>query len=721
MKRFLLYLKQRPLAVCSVLLILILYLLMAFAEFIAPYSANTSFPDHTYHPPNLRFAQGGAKAQEWRVTNTLSWNYVRIRDQFDGIRFFAKGEPYRLWGIIPMERHLFTTAPGSYPVFIMGADNLGRDLFSRIIFGSRISLTIGFVATAISLLLAMFFGGISGYFGGMTDWSIMRFAEFFMLIPGLYLILFLRSLLSINMDSGQAYMMITLILSLVGWPGSARTIRGLVHAIKREEFIQNSQLEMIPAPVIIFRHIIPQISSILIVSIALSIPGFIMTETTLSYLGLGIVDPAVSWGSLIRRDISTVSNLQAYPWLLSPVWFLLGITLAFNFFGDALRDYFDPYHTIFRRSGIILKFLSRRHRGTEREKTNEIPSSLRAAVSAVRENSDQAANPQSPLLSIRDLQVSFSVLRGQERISVQAVRGVSFEVARGEILGIVGESGSGKSVSMQALPGLLPRNASAFGSVMYKGSEILGLTIKALQSYRGKKISMIFQEPGRAYDPLQNMEKVFLETFRNSLPKISREESRERAATLLAETGFANGKERLSNFPHQFSGGQLQRVGIALALAQGCELLIADEPTTALDVTIQKQIIELLKALRKSRGLSIIFISHDIDLVTDISDRVLVMYGGLVMEEALSQAVSEGKARHPYTKALLASSPVFGSHYSRERLQVIPGRVIDPADPIKGCPFSPRCALAGEECLNGIPALINNSRCIKTEVTKGVV
>jgi peptide/nickel transport system permease protein len=358
MKRFLNYLKARPLGMASLIVIIVLYLLMAFAEFIAPYRPTTSFTDKTYHPPNIR-AAGGLQAQEARVVNTVNWKYARVRGVYTQVRFLGKGEPYKLWGLIPAERHLFTTVPGSYPVFLMGADHLGRDLFSRIIYGSRISLTIGFIATAISLVLAILMGGLSGFFGGLTDWSIMRFSEFFMLIPGLYLILFLRSLLSNNMDSGQAYMMITVILSLVGWPGSARTIRGMVHAIKREEFVMNAQLEMIPAPVIIFRHIIPQIASLLIVSIALSVPGFIMTETTLSYLGLGIVDPAVSWGSLIRRDISTLSNLRNYPWLLCPVWFLLGITLAFNFLGDALRDFYDPYHTVF---GSVWRLFKRKKR-----------------------------------------------------------------------------------------------------------------------------------------------------------------------------------------------------------------------------------------------------------------------------------------------------------------------------------------------------------------------
>ena len=708
MKRFLIYLRRRPLGRVSLVLLIMLYLIMGFAEFIAPYGANTSFPDHSYHPPNMRFYRGAFRAQEWRAANTVSWRYVRIRDQYENVRLFSRGEPYKLWGFIPMKRHLFSTAPGSYPVFLMGADNLGRDLFSRIIIGSRISLTIGFVATAISLLLAMLFGGLAGYFGGMTDWSIMRFAEFFMLIPGLYLILFLRSLLSVNMDSGQTYMMITLILSLVGWPGSARTIRGLVHAIKREEFIQNSQLEMIPSGVIIFKHIIPQIASLLIVSVALSIPGFIMTETTLSYLGLGIVDPAVSWGSLIRRDISTISNLRAYPWLLSPVWFLLGVTLAFNFLGDALRDYFDPYHTILYKFsfGNKQKYPLAKAQRRKDENIDEVP---------VNTN----------LLEVKNLAINFSVLRGQERIAVHAVRGVSFNIRKGEILGIVGESGSGKSVSVQAIPGLLPGNAEVSGSVLYEGKEILGLPVRELREYRGKKIGMIFQEPGRSYDPLQTMEKVFLETFRNQDPEISREAALDKAEALLTETGLVNGRERLSNFPHQFSGGQLQRIGIALALAQGCELLIADEPTTALDVTIQKQIVAVIESLRKSRGLSIIFISHDIDLVTDISDRVLVMYGGLLMESASSKIISGGEARHPYTRALLAAIPGFGSHYSREKLQVIPGKVLDPANPGRGCPFAPRCQFSASraanqtadfDCIQKLPPLIALSNDGNSEV-----
>jgi peptide/nickel transport system permease protein len=315
------------------------------------------------------------------------------------------------------------------------------------------------------------------------------------------------------------------------------------------------------------------------------------------------------------------------------------------------------------------------------------------------------------LLTVNCLHVLFSVLRNNRLLSVPAVRGLSFALEQGECLGIVGESGSGKSVSTLAIPGLLPGNAAVSGSIMYQGQELLGLGTASLREYRGKKIGMIFQEPGRSYDPLQNMGSVFFETFRNSEPEITKEQALEKAAALLAETGLENGMERLGNFPHQFSGGQLQRIGIALALAQGCELLIADEPTTALDVTIQKQIVELLKTLRRTRGISIIFISHDIELVAEISDRIMVMYGGMLMESNASRNIINSP-QHPYTKALLASSPRFGSHYSQQRLESIPGRAGDISG--NGCPFAARCEQATEQCFAELPELkLNGSHALR--------
>lgn len=653
MKNELNYIKRKPVAFTSLIVLIVLYTFMVFAEFLSPYTPTKTFEENSFHPANIKITAHGLKVQEARVLNRVTWEYAYVKGMTHDLKFFVHGEKYKFLGVFESDIHFMGTVPDEngkvYPAYLFGADNLGRDMLSRMIYGSRISLTIGFVATAISLLLAIILGGLAGYFGGKTDWIIMRGAEFFMLIPGLYLILFLRSILNSKMDSGTAYMIITMILALVGWPGTARTLRGMIHSIKREEYVMNAQLEGIPSLVIIFKYIMPQITSLLIVSTTLSIPGFIMSETTLSYIGLGIADPAVSWGSMINREISTLSNLSRYPWLLIPVFLLLIVTLAFNFLGDALRDYYDPYHAVFPSFKSWFK----------RNKKNDENSFSKKIEKAKPVNEDV-------LLSLQNVVVDFIVQSTDGDKTVHAVRGISYELKRGEILGIVGESGSGKSVSTTAIPGLLPKNAVFSGHIIFDGIDLSELSQKQLREYRGKKIGLIFQEPGRSFDPLQNIGNVFHEVFQNLTPDITKEESDLKAEKLLKEVGLPDPKKRLQNFPHQFSGGQLQRIGIALALAQGCSLLIADEPTTALDVTISMQIVGLLSELRKTRNLSILFISHDIDLVANISDRIVVMHNGIIEEQGEAKEVLE-KPKAEYTKHLLSTRPQFGQHYTIQR------------------------------------------------------
>ena len=653
MKNELNYIKRKPVAFTSLIVLIVLYTFMVFAEFLSPYTPTKTFEENSFHPANIKITSHGLKVQEARVLNRVTWEYAYVKGMTHDLKFFVHGEKYKFLGVFESDIHFMGTVPDEngkvYPAYLFGADNLGRDMLSRMIYGSRISLTIGFVATAISLLLAIILGGLAGYFGGKTDWIIMRGAEFFMLIPGLYLILFLRSILNSKMDSGTAYMIITMILALVGWPGTARTLRGMIHSIKREEYVMNAQLEGIPSLVIIFKYIMPQITSLLIVSTTLSIPGFIMSETTLSYIGLGIADPAVSWGSMINREISTLSNLSRYPWLLIPVFLLLIVTLAFNFLGDALRDYYDPYHAVFPSFKSWFK----------RNKKNDENSFSKKIEKAKPVNEDV-------LLSLQNVVVDFIVQSTDGDKTVHAVRGISYDLKRGEILGIVGESGSGKSVSTTAIPGLLPKNAVFSGHIIFDGIDLSELSQKQLREYRGKKIGLIFQEPGRSFDPLQNIGNVFHEVFQNLTPDITKEESDLKAEKLLKEVGLPDPKKRLQNFPHQFSGGQLQRIGIALALAQGCSLLIADEPTTALDVTISMQIVGLLSELRKTRNLSILFISHDIDLVANISDRIVVMHNGIIEEQGEAKEVLENP-KAEYTKHLLSTRPQFGQHYTIQR------------------------------------------------------
>lgn len=324
------------------------------------------------------------------------------------------------------------------------------------------------------------------------------------------------------------------------------------------------------------------------------------------------------------------------------------------------------------------------------------------------------------LLEVKNLRITFPGT-GKKSPDIKAVRGVSFELEEGEILGIVGESGSGKSVTMAAVPGLLPDWARVEGSVKYKGEELLGKSKKELTGYRGKEIAMIFQEPGRSFDPLQSMESVFFETFRRIEKNITREESKKKALKLLEEVGIKDGEGRIGGFPHQFSGGQLQRISIALALACKCRVLVADEPTTALDVTVQAQIINLIKGIRDREGISVVLISHDIDVVSSVADRIAVLYGGLVMEYGKRTGILESPV-HPYTCALLKSAPGFGSHYTMNKLNVIPGKVCDPSNPPRGCPFEPRCSLAGEKCGQNIPEFVKSKstwyRCCNVKPEK---
>ena len=305
------------------------------------------------------------------------------------------------------------------------------------------------------------------------------------------------------------------------------------------------------------------------------------------------------------------------------------------------------------------------------------------------------------LLEVRDLRVDFATQHGV----LQAVRGVDFSLAEGEVLGIVGESGSGKSVTAHTLLRLVAGNGRvASGEIRYRGREVLAMKQAELRRYRGGEVSIVFQEPGRSFDPIYSIGRALEETLRVHRPGLSREQVRARSLELLREVHVPQAEERLGNFPHQLSGGLLQRVMLALALASDPKVLVADEPTTALDVTIQAQIVDLVLELKERRNLAILFISHNLALVGSIADRILVMYAGLALEHGPIDEVLR-RPRHPYTRALLDALLGPGDHYTAGPLATIPGSVPDPHSPEQGCPFAPRCALAAEACRAAVPGL----------------
>lgn len=305
----------------------------------------------------------------------------------------------------------------------------------------------------------------------------------------------------------------------------------------------------------------------------------------------------------------------------------------------------------------------------------------------------------APLLTVEGLRTSFFSGRGE----VQAVRGVSFSIVPGEILGIVGESGSGKSITCMSLLRLLKRGGKILdGKVTFDGQDLTALDEDAMSDLRGNEIAVIFQDPMTSLNPTLTVGEQIIETIMRHR-KVSRAAARARALELFELVRIPSPQTRLKAYPHEFSGGMRQRVMIAIALSCDPKLLIADEPTTALDVTIQRQILALLKEIQARLGMAIILITHDLGVIAEVTDRILVMYGGMVMEEADVRALF-ATPRHPYTQGLLASVPDLRDA-SHARLTPIPGSPPDMLSPPPGCPFTPRCPYARRQCAAALPPL----------------
>lgn len=327
----------------------VIYFALLFADFIAPYTKDFSDRTMAYVPPSKIFTidENGKfskpytynykrefDAQELKIVYTLD------RSQKHYVKFFAKGQKYKFLGLIPMKRHLVTTDE-SGRLYLLGTDINGRDVFSRILFGGRISMTIGFLALFVLFPIGLLYGGIAGCFGGKTDMIMMRFAEAVMSIPSFYLLIILASILPSGMTSVQRFMLIVVILALIGWAGFARVVRGMVLSIKNQEYIQAAKSIGASRLRIIVKHILPQTTSFVIVAMTLSVPSYILSESGLSFLGLGIQQPDASWGNMLK-EAQEYTNIIYRPWLLTPGFLIFIAVLAFNLIGDTIRDILDP-------------------------------------------------------------------------------------------------------------------------------------------------------------------------------------------------------------------------------------------------------------------------------------------------------------------------------------------------------------------------------------------
>lgn len=344
-------LKKNPLAQLGAGILLLFYLVVIAANFVAPYSPYESQLNASLLPPTqiYWYDQQGQwigphvyPTTQGPVDIETGKRAINVdRSQPSPVRLFVPGAPYKLLGIIPFNRHLFgTVGPGK--INLLGTDEQARDQFSRLIHGGRVSLSIGLVGIMISFPLGMIFGGISGYFGGWLDSFIMRIVEVLMTIPGLYLLVALAAILPAKISSTQRFLLIVVIISFIGWAGLARVIRGQVLSIKEQQFVQASRAIGASPLYIITRHVLPQTATYLIISATLSIPSFIISESVLSFIGLGIQPPDPSWGNLLS-SATNASILVLQPWLIWPPAILIILTvLAFNLLGDGLRDALDP-------------------------------------------------------------------------------------------------------------------------------------------------------------------------------------------------------------------------------------------------------------------------------------------------------------------------------------------------------------------------------------------
>jgi peptide/nickel transport system permease protein len=593
----------------------------------------------------------------------------------------------------PNAQNLAQPSAGISASHWLGTDDLGRDVLSRLIYGAQSSMQVTFETVGLALVLALIIGLVAGFRGGRLDYLLMRAADAGLAFPPLVLALAVVAVVGTSVND------VALALALVFAPGFARFIRGQTLAVKEESFVEAStSIGTSPTRIVIVR-ILPNVMTGLVVGIAIALGSALLAESGLAFLGLGPPPPAASWGAMVQEAYDT--SLFTHPWSIVPAGLTIVLTvLAFNTIGDSLRD------TI---SGATTR--SRRQRGVRRQRGI---TTVDRRAQPTPGDAVSHSNGQPALLEVRDLCIEFETDAGRVRV----VDDVSFDVEAGKIVGLVGESGCGKTVSSLAVLRLLPSPPAQIvgGSIRFDGRDLLDTDFDELRQVRGRDIAMVFQDPLASLDPSFTVGYQLKEAIRLH-ENLSRAAARDRAARLLESVHIPDPAARLSAYPHQLSGGMRQRVMIAMALSCYPRLLIADEPTTALDVTVQAQIVELLNELRETHDLAVLFVTHDLALISELSDEVTVMYAGQVVERAATADLF-ARPRHPYTAALLAASP--GIRGPADRQALIAGQVPQAGQFPSGCRFHPRCAYAEDSCRSEPVLLVaagedRQSRCRRLE------
>ena len=582
--------------------------------------------------------------------------------------------------ILPLKEPNITNTADRFMVpfeggHILGTDHLGRDLLSRLLWGTQLSLAVGFAAAFIAATFGSILGAIAGFYGQKTDNIIMRFIDMLMAFP--YILLALAIVAAL----GPGLFNALIAVALVNIPFFARNIRGVTVTLANKEFIEAARLSGMSNLRILIVEIFPNLLPMIVIAMSTTVGWMILETAGLSFLGLGSQPPQADLGSMLgeaRSALITNPHTSFVPGIM-----IFCIVIGINLFGDGVRDALDP----------------RLKKG----------SLIRPLPQTIYEGGDTQPTPSTKLLSVQNLSTQFHVNQDVYHSS----NDVSFEIQSGECLGLIGESGSGKSVTALSVTSLVasPPGVIKKGSVNYKNENLLALPYEKLRSIRGNKISYIFQDPLTTLHPLHTIGDQLLEALQAHDSKLSASESISKSKDLLKSVQIPNPDNVWDVYPHQLSGGMRQRVCIAMALINDPELIIADEPTTALDVTVQAQILNILNSLRKERKLSILFISHDFGVISQLCDRVIVMYAGSIVEEGPVKNIMQ-QAAHPYTSELIKCVPQLGN--MEHALHSIPGNPPSLNQLPEGCAFANRCQYKQDQCLKGsVPVSSKDNRSYK--------